>query len=889
VIFENPQLLALLLLIPALIGIWVWRGMRIVPTAMVIRMVMVALVIVALANPTRGQRIESSGPVVILVDQSDSLTPQGQQALQAEANNLVQTLRAGEEEDAPEAAVLWFGANTVMPGSPNMTSDAQELPTTLTTSLNPSASDLAGALRTARDLIGPGVPAPDSAEAQTGQIVLLSDGIETSGDAVAEARLMAEAGIQVDVVPLEVSARPELRIAQMTAPRTLHVGEEYTVQIMVSSTAPDGQTSATAGTLRLWKGSEVLAEEQVELEPGNNPFSFTDRATDPGTIRLRAEIVGDPDTFERNNHAAATALVSPPPRVLLVEGQAGAAQQFASALWNAGVESEAIQADRMPTRLSQLESFDGMILFNVPSHMLTFDQMTSVQEFVRSEGRGLVVTGGTESYSLGGYENTPLEKVLPVNMEAPPRPDREDVAMLLIIDRSASMDTALGVSKFDMAKEAAILSVDSLRPEDTIGVLAFDTTQQWAVPFQPIGEGTTTQAIKDSIATLPTGGGTDIYAALHMGLTNLQQQQTNIRHVVLLTDGRSFTDDQVAYRQLAESALAQDITISTIAIGYDSDTELLDSIAQWGGGRYYFADDPEDIPQLTLQESEIARSDTSVEGQFNAALQEPHALMRDFSDGQLPQLDGYVATTAKDEAEVVLVSPDDDPVLATWQYGLGRAVAWTPSATEPWASGWLNWDQYGRFWAQIVRYTLPEADSGALQVELTPQPGGAHLEADAVRANGAPLDLADAVAQVTLPDGTEETFNLRQVGPGRYAQDLLLPDDGPYGILAVLVRNDTQYRAATGYVQEVPAEYQPPPEGDTLQGQPLLEEVARITGGEVRAMNTSFEVDTNSSTTPESTQAQSGWSNLWMWLLGAALLLWLLEIAVRRGVFIRND
>jgi hypothetical protein len=408
------------------------------------------------------------------------------------------------------------------------------------------------------------------------------------------------------------------------------------------------------------------------------------------------------------------------------------------------------------------------------------------------------------------------------------------------------------------------------------------------VPFQRIGQGIGLEQIQDSIATLPTGGGTDIFRALTVGLGDLSQQTAPVRHVVLLTDGRSFTDDRVAYRQLAESALAQGITISTIAIGFDSDTELLDNLAQWGGGRYYFADDPEDIPRLTLQESEIARSDPSVEGLFRADLTDPHPLLRGFSPARLPQLQGYVATTSKDAAELVLESPDDDPLLASWQYGLGRAVAWTSSAGTPWAGEWVDWVEYGRFWAQVVRYTLPEQDSGPLDVRLEPQEDGVRLVVNAVQESGAPLDLAaNAVAQVTLPDGTDQALALQQVSPGRYVRDLRLPTSGAYGVTVVLEHEGQQFRADTGYVQPVAAEYLPQQPGDgRLQGEPLLREVASLTGGQVREPNSTLDVP--AAERPDEQEVTDPLRDAWKWLLGAALLFWVLEIAVRRGLFVRD-
>lgn len=877
--FENPQFLLLLLVLPAMAMLWYWRGMRTVPAALALRLLVVALIVVAVANPTSSSEIETSGPIVLLVDQSDSLTPEGQASLRNEAERLAHTIEDHPGGQAGEVAVLWFGANTIAPGDWHTAAATDQPPDALREAVDPSASDLAGGLRAARQLLA--ASTADTGEA--GHIVLLSDGMQTSGDALAEARLAAESGLIIDSWPLERAQTPELSITNLSAPDTLHAGEEYTVRIVIHNNSDTAQAS-----LRLWDGSQLLGEEQVNLAAGDNSFTFRSQATRPGVIRLRAEVTGEPDTFAANNYAAAAPVVAAPQRVLIVEGRDGIAADLSASLWNAGIESEVIAPARMPTRLSHLAQFDGMVLVDVPAQSFSLDQMTTVQEFVRSEGRGLVVTGGTNSFGLGAYKDTPLEQVLPVSMEAPPRPERSEVALLLIIDRSASMDTALGVSKFDMAKEAAILATETLRNEDTIGVLAFDTGQQWSVPFQRISDGSGLKQIQDNIATIPTGGGTDIYNALSLGLGELRGQPASVRHVVLLTDGRSFTDDRVAYQQLAESALAQDITLSTIAIGFDSDTELLEDLARWGGGRYYFADAPEDIPRLTLQESEIARSDPSVEGTFLAELVKPHPLLRDFAPVDLPQLDGYVATTPKPAAEIILHSPEDDPVLAAWQYGLGRAVAWTPSVADPWAAAWNGWPDYGRFWAQVVRYTLPEADSGPLQIRLVPQSGGARLVADAVQDSGAPLDLADAVARVTLPDGTENTFELRQVGPGAYAQDLRLPGAGAYGVAVVLERNGEQYFTEAGYVQPVAREYMPvQAERDQLQGIPLLEQLAQMTGGQVLESSAVFQLPGQRNT--DSPPAYDPFSRLWMWLLGAALLVWLLEIAVRRGLFVRDS
>ena len=501
--------------------------------------------------------------------------------------------------------------------------------------------------------------------------------------------------------------------------------------------------------------------------------------------------------------------------------------------------------------------------------------MATLREFVRSEGRGLVATGGRSSFTLGAYKGTPLEEALPVAMDPPPRPERPPVTLLLILDHSLSMGSALGVSKFDMAKESALLATESLRKEDRLGVLAFDDKQDWAVEFQTLGSGLSLGQIQERIGALELGGGTDICAALDLGLSALERQPGKVRHAVLMTDGQSFLNGRCGpYNVLIDRARAENITLSAIAIGQDADTELLQQLARWGAGRYHFAGQPEDIPRLTLIESQIASAEPQIEGEFRANLQAPHPLLRDFTPNQIPQLEGYVGTTIKPEAELVLKSPDDDPVLAAWQYGLGRAVAWTPSVDSPWAESWPNWPDYGKFWAQIIRYTLPEPDSGSLQARILPHADtrrcAVTIAVDSLAPSGEAIDLADTAATVTLPDGGTRRIPLRQTAPGHYAADVSLPADGPYAIEIEQRKDDLLRVARAGYVQSPSAEYLP-----NDGGAALLARISAATGGQVLSATATV-------TAPAPAPAGDARA-LWPWLLLAAALLWPLEIAVRRG------
>lgn len=926
VAFRHLPMLALLLLLPLTFLIWRLAGKRVVASILLLRLLLVALLVLALADPIlSSEPPDSSAPLLILVDQSESLGPEGQALLRERASYLVRAENAASEneEEPRPVQVLWFGAHVMAPGAWGSVRTEGETARKLLQSLDTTSTSLAAALRAAGEML----------KTSGGEVILLSDGLQTRGDALNEAQQLAAAGVRVDAWPLEAAQVPEARIVEMHAPPSLRVGEEYAVQIGIewqpATASGEAAPASSEVFLQLWESSSadpgeerLLAEEPITLEPGIGSYTFRGNARESGVLRLRARLLRTNetnDTFAQNNQGATTMLVALQPRVLIVEGSEGNGEELASALWRANIESEVIAAQRLPARLSELQWYDGMVLVDVSAHDLSLGQMSSVKEFVRSEGRGLLVTGGTSGYSLGGYKDTPLEEVLPINLDPPPRPQRSNVALLLMVDRSASMSIPVEVSKLDMAKEAAILSTEMLQSDDSIGILAFDTGQDWTIPFQPIGQGLTLKQIQDTVVMLSVGGGTDIYGALDIGLPALMNQQASVRHAVLLTDGRSFTNDMHAYEQLVTTARNYDITLSAIAIGLDSDTELLNQLAEWGNGRYYFADDVEDIPRLTLQESDIARSDPVVEGIIRPQPAALHPLISEISAADLPDLQGYVATSERPGAEVVLHAAgadptQTDPILATWQYGTGRVVAWTPSVSEPWATGWPDWGSYGPFWSHIIRYTLPEPDSGQVQIDFEPQPDGARLVVDAFRTSSQPLDLADSAARITLPDGTQHTIALRQTAPGRYVEDLLLPAPGAYAVEVGLGHKDgTTYRAEAGYAHPVSPEYTTdqgyvPPYRDHSsypQGSALLERIADMTGGQVLGKETAglveeeqAEAAAEESGTGHGEQADSlvewlltGIDSLahhtWPWLMSMALVVWLLSVAVQRRMTYR--
>ena len=838
------------LLLPLLIAtvIIAWRGMT-RRSAIVLRSLLLAVLVVALADPIRPG---TSAPpaLLVLVDASASLPADQVKGAWQTALTIAQ--RHGDKQTTLAA----FGRNVVV-------AQDRTLP-----QVDGSATDIAGALRLASGLLKVG----------GGHVLLMSDGSATTPGAEAAAADLRAQGIAVDILPLPGDKRPDARVAEIVIPAGLREGQSFRGEIVVVATAP------MTATLTFKQDDEPPTKQTVTLQQGSNSIPFSGTARRSGVHSFSAALSGG-DAHPENDSLERAAVVGPPPRVLVVEHTPDSAARLRDLLEQGGIQSEARRPNELSERLSDLQRFDAIVLQDVPADALTLDQQSALREYVRSLGHGLLVVGGTNSYGLGNYKGTPLEDVLPVEMKPPPRRERETVALLLIIDRSASMYGAdASTSKLELAKGGAIGATQALMPNDRVGVLVFDTDTQWIVPFTNVGQGAALSQIQANIASIQVGGGTDIYKALSEGLTQLMAQGPTgsiAKHAVLLTDGQSYGAQQ-DYDTLVAAARQAGVTLSTIAIGDDADTELLKHLADKGAGRYHFAANPQDLPQLTLKETEIARQDPKVEGSVQPqphmqADAEAHPTMRGFVPRSIPTLSGYIATTLKPNADLILQAPEGDPILAGWQYGVGRALAWTSDAGERWAGSWQAWQDSSAFWTQVLSYTFPDPTSGPLQTRIEPDSSGARVVTEATDPAGAPLDLANVAVRLDDPAGAEKTLTLKQVAPGRY--ETQIPDanlrPGAYRLSAALVKGDQRLQALGAWSQPYPEEFAG---GSGDVG--LLQRIAQNTGG---TLLNSAEAAGDVLAAPPPRDPVS----FWPWLAGAALGLWLVEIAVRRGWILR--
>jgi Mg-chelatase subunit ChlD len=861
--FARPAALWLLLALPLFLFLGWAFGVRRkgVPTmALWLRIVVVGCLVFALAEPllTTGGGAVST---VFLVDRSQSLAG----GTNEQVNGWVREALASAD-GVDRASIVTFGASPTL-AQPATRADEigsgwQETGPDAT---GREYTDVAAALALARAL-----PLGGSR-----RIVLLSDGAENVGDALDQAGQAAEDGIPIDVVVLPGVGESDLRVQGASAPTSVWQGEAFDVLVSVV-TGVEGE-----GQIELLIDG-VSKQVQTDTFPvGLTTYRFRVDNLDPGFHGLTVRVSGTQgDAFPENNHLPLALVVRDQPRLLLVSPEGNDAGILAAALQRQGGQVTILDPSGVPYRKSDLGQYDAIILNNVAAGQLSYEQQVGLQEAARSLGRGLIVVGGTNAFGPGAYAGTALEEALPVTVKVTDGRQRERVAVLLIMDKSGSMsyDPLGGTSKIDMAREAVRVAAQSLSDGDVVGILVFNDEQQWVFTLTEI-EGPDTRAqIDAAVDTITADGGTEIYPALSAGYSAIRNVAADVRHIVLLSDGKSRTGTRESYQRLIEESSGDNVTLSTIAIGNDADTELLQFLAERGGGRYHFTDNAEDIPRLTLEEAQAAGSQSVLRGDYQAIQLQPSPILLDILPEELPRLDGYDFAEPKPNAQVILESDRTDPILAKWQYGLGRVIAWTSDDGSDLALDWPAWPRYDEFWWGMVGWALPDPERRPMQVSVERDGPEAIITVEAVGEDGDFVDLANTTITITTPSGAvDEERRLYQTGPGIYQLRVAAPEPGAYRVDLLQVRGDAVVPELAGFAVPPSPELQPSPSAATL-----MSAVAARTGGRVLSLadpSAAF-ADDGLSGTPLRDYRQ-----IWHLPLLIALIALVAEIAVRTRFF----
>jgi uncharacterized membrane protein len=808
--------------------------------ALLVRMLVAALLVVGMAQPRITGKADRQA-VAFLIDVSDSINPSIRERQIAWLRDAMAGM--GERD---LAAFIAFGDSAVVdrPPSPNK----QVLP--VTSVIQGTKTDIASAIQLALATL------PNT---MARKIVILSDGNENVGSAVAQSKVSGAVGVPISVVPLVEQPGPEVLVRQLETPSFLRQGETFGATVTIDA------TRETRARVHLLIDGRLAASQDAELHAGSNSVLIPQEPLAPGFHVFRVQIEARDDGYIQNNESGSYTYVAGKPRVLLVEGESGETRYLAEALQSAGLDTEVRDTSSVVLDLPTLRGYESVVLANVSANVLNVAQMRAINSYVQNLGGGLVVIGGDRSYGVGRYGKTPLEEALPVRMDLRGRTLSSSVALMLVIDASGSMAGGPGSSKMDLAKEAAVRAVELLSEQDQVGVLSFDDGSRWVVETQFL---TDVQSVQGLIGTINPGGGTAIFPALETAYNDLVNREAKVKHMLLLTDGLSSGGD---YDRLTSQMMANGITLSTIAVGTDADFTLLRRLAELGKGRYFEGNDPFEVPQMVVKDTqEVARA-AIVEEPFRPAQIGVSPILEGIDAERIPPLLGYVSTTPKPNSQVLLISGQGDPVLSEWKYGLGHVVAWTSDAKNRWSTDWLTWPEYSRFWAQVVKRTIPNPVDRNLQVQISTEGEQARVIVDAISDDKALQNFLATKATLVDPVNKQSELALPQVAPGRYEAKVPLANEGAYFLNIVQTGPDGNPQAGrpAGFVISYSPEYR------ELRANPeVLEKVAKESGGKVLAGPAGiFDIDREVSGQP---------NELWPWFLAAAALLFLFDVAARR-------
>lgn len=745
--FARPLLLLLLPAYIALIYLIDRRGGRRSRrikhrVARVMRCLLTCLCVLALAAPSV---VLPGGQQAVWILADASASARGMQ------DQMTQSVRTAlENKDASvNAGVIAFGGNAMVekPLAQDGTYNG------VTTAVDAQASDLSSALTLASALL------PEDAQ---GRIVVLSDG--ATEDVRAAAQQLAARGVTVDFQSFSGDALPDAQISQLNVPSRVYQGQSFTVTVQVTA------NHDTAGTLVLYQNRTPVSSREVTLRRGDNTFTFRDVAADTGVVTYEARLISEGDSCAQNDSMGGYVYVQGAPKLLLVEGTQGEGSEMAAMLSAAAMQYETVLPAQLPYDAEQLRQYDGVILVNVDYDAADEEQWAALDSAVRVLGRGLTVIGGDSSYALGGYRGSKLEEMLPVTIDVRNKLDLPSLALMLVIDKSGSMtDGMFGTTRLELAKEAAMRAAEVLTPNDQVGVIAFDDAAKWVVNLQKAED---VEAIQNQIGTIRPGGGTAFFTALYEATYALMNAQAQQKHIIFLTDGEA---GDTGYLQLCDIMQQNDITLTTVAVGSGADQATLRTLAQQGGGRAYAANEFDNLPKIFTKETYLVSGSYVQNRTFTPVITEQSALT-DFEG--FPQLSGYLAATEKSLATVSLMSDREDPILAWWQYGAGRVVAFMADSRGAWTSEFLQWDQAAAFYGGMAAFTLPGEER---EGQLTTERQGDALRIVYTAPEGAQTGLSTSVTAL-LPDGTQTQLALQESAPGVYEGEIAAAQLGAYAL-----------------------------------------------------------------------------------------------------------
>jgi uncharacterized membrane protein len=789
-----------------------------------LRTLVIAGLAIALSEPNwvkRGEGVTTT----ILLDRSHSIpVPRKKWAVDFLA-------RAVDAKENPEdrVAVLTIGRDA------NITAmaDTYSAVTVGSDEGDPTATNLAAGVRLAMATLP-----PDTAN----RLIIASDGNETIDSVLAAAELAKANNVPIDVLVLDYEYDNEVVFEQIICPPRARQGQTARVRLVLRSQAE------AAGTIRLklndqyldLNGDEPGDGMHVVLPPGTTALEHTIALDESGPHQFEAVFIPDDpkmDAIDRNNAAVGVTFVSGQGKVLVIDDGITQSQYLVNALQESGITVDVRAPDALIGGLVFLSGYDAVVLVNIPRWAFDSEQDRMLHAYVHDLGGGLTMIGGPQSFGAGGWIESEVARALPVKMN-PPDMRQMPAGALGLIMHSCEMPQG----NF-WGQKVAQAAIEQLSRLDYVGIVEFGFGQvggiqgcTWAFEMQRVGD---KRAALEATKTMNVGDMPSFAPGLQLAFNGLENTTASQRHVIIISDG----DPSPPSNQLIQQYIDKKITVTTVMVGGHGtpvDASRMKMVATRTGGEFYSVKNPKQLPAIFIKEARLVSRSLIQDGdtyqpQISSRLPGP---AQGFTG--VPPVDGYVLTAMRDglaQTSIVIATTEgNDPLYAHWNYGLGRAVAYTSDVSKLWGSQWASWARFRAFWEQTIRWSMRPSSPTNLSVNTRFDGDTAIVEVEALDADASYLNFARMNGVVLGPDAVSMPLPLQQVGPGRYQGTFQTDSDGAY-LVNIGFESGSGDTAEKGNLQAAVSVPYPKEFRSFHHNAARLQQLADLTGGRVLTQN----------------------------------------------------
>jgi hypothetical protein len=712
------------------------------------------------------------------------------------------------------------------------------------------------------------------------RLLVVSDGNETEGQVLAAANLSISHGVPIDVLPTRYEHQNEVIIEQVLVSSQSRIGQTIPVRVVIRS------IRESTGVLHLQQNEspiDISEDDEgtglpMRLRSGVNAVVFDVPVYTGGPQRFTAIWQPDSgtDTVNANNTGVGVTFVARGGTVLLVTQNERASSHLFDVLEESGITVVHTSPEGIPRDSIGFAAYDAVILVDTPRWAIDDSQEQHLLSFVHDIGGGLIMTGGPSSFGAGGWIGSRLEQAMPLRCEPPQTRNLPRGALALILH---SCEMPQGNY---WGQEVASAAVEALSEQDYIGIVEYSWNQgthancAWTLPMQLAGDKV---AAMDAVRSLTLGDMQDFDSALELTLGGLQDVDAAQRHVIIISDG----DPQPPTQELVQSFRDASVSISTVMVGGHGsamDQQMMQGLATATGGRFYMVDDPTQLPQIFIKESQLnARSLIEEGGPWNP-VHIPSGTGPLQGVTSVPPITGLVVTANRGGLSqtpwVIQTTDGDDPLYAWWHHGIGKSISFTSDLGLQWTTNWPSWSSFAPFWQRTVRWSMRGSMPPNVMVRSRIEDGKGIVDVEALDANSSFLNLMQSHAVAIDPSGDSHEIGMKQTGAGHYHAEFDVDQPGAWLVNIALQSAEGDSVAAIPAAVTVPY---PEEFRATTDNAALLHELAKRTGGRVLSFEDVEFVDLFDR---EGLEVPVSPKPVWDLLAILAASLLILDIAIRR-------